>query len=177
MEALISPALLEMLKINGRLETDSERWQTPPEIWIPLHAEFKFDLDAFADDETKRLPRYMYDALGSAEWDGKVVFMNPPYGFKLERCVRRGADEADKGKTVVALIPFRCRGGWWHEAVLGRASEVRCIRKRVRFVQLNGARGEYTGACDSCIVVWHGGKAETKLTGFYPEPITSPKGE
>ncbi len=160
-----------------RVETDSERWQTPPEIWLPLHAEFNFDLDAFADETTKRLPRFMPDALGSEDWSGKAVFMNPPYGSKLAKCVKRGADEADKGKTVVAVIPFRCRGGWWHEAVLGRASEVRCVRRRVSFLRLDGTRGEHSMQCDTCIVVWHGGKAETKLTGFYPESKTNPKGE
>jgi phage N-6-adenine-methyltransferase len=146
--------------------SDKERWQTPPEIWNQIHAEFNFDLDAFADDVTKRVPRYMQDALGSQEWDGEVVWMNPPYGSKLAKCVARGADEADKGKTVVALIPFRCRGGWWHKSVLGRASEVRCIRKRVSFIRPDGSRGNHTGACDSCLVIWHGGKTETKLTSF-----------
>lgn len=46
----------------GRSVSDQERWQTPPEIWVPLHEEFGFDLDAFADAQTKRLPNYLTDA-------------------------------------------------------------------------------------------------------------------
>lgn len=147
--------------------SDHERWQTPPEVWNPLHAEFDFDLDAAADEVTKRLPNYLSDALGPEPWPGQRIWINPPYGKKLEPFVRRAADEADRGKIVVALIPFRCRGAWWHEAVLGRASEVRCIRKRVSFVRLDGSRGEFTGSCDSCIVIWNGrDPGLTTITGF-----------
>lgn len=144
-------------------EHPSERWQTPPEIFGPLMREFRFDLDAAADKVTRRVPKYLRDALDPADWPGKVIWMNPPYGRKLDPFVRRAADEADKGKTVVALIPFRCRAAWWHEAVLGRASEVRCVRKRIRFVRPDGSRGRFTGSCDSCIVVWRGWKGDDTI--------------
>ncbi len=146
--------------------SDAERWQTPPEIFDPLMAEFDFDLDAAADEHTKRVPMFLSDALGPNEWIGDRVWMNPPYGRKLEPFVRRAADEADKGKLVVALIPFRCRAAWWHESVIGRAAEVRCVRKRVRFVRLDGSRGKFTGSCDSCVVIWRGGLANTALVGW-----------
>lgn len=148
--------------------SDQERWQTPPEVWNPLHAEFRFDLDAFADAKTKRLPRYLKDALGPQEWPGRRIFMNPPYGHKLAKCVLRGAAEASRGKLVVAVIPLRGRGGWWHDAVIGKAREVRCVRKRVSFIRPDGKRGEFKGgSCDTAIVVWDGaGPHETKLLGF-----------
>jgi site-specific DNA-methyltransferase (adenine-specific) len=142
----------------------SERWQTPPEIFDPLMAEFKFDLDAAADYETKRAPRYLSDALNTDNWPGERIWLNPPYGRKLEPFVRRAAKEAAKGKLVVALIPFRCRAAWWHEAVIGAAIEVRCIRKRPKFLRADGSRPDLTGTCDSCIVVWDGnGVHETIL--------------
>ena len=147
---------------------NSERWQTPPEVFEPLMEEFGFDLDAAADGETKRVHRYLVDAMEEGGWPGKVVWMNPPYGRKLERFVRRAALEADLGKTVVALIPFRCRAAWWHECVLGRAAEVRCVRKRIKFVRLDGTRGKFTGSCDSCIVVWRGGRGTTAMLSFDP---------
>ena len=151
---------------------DFERWQTPPEIFEPLNEEFAFQVDAAADSVTTRCERFITDALGPNEWPGALIWLNPPYGRKLEPFVRRAADEADKGdtRTIVALIPFRCRAAWWHECVIGRAAEVRCVRKRIRFVRPDGSRGKSVGACDSCIVVWRGGKAETKLVGF--EPLT-----
>lgn len=142
-----------------------ERWQTPPEIFDPLMAEFNFDLDAAADEDTKRLPNFLSDSLSKEDWPGNRIWLNPPYGKKLESFVRRAADEADKGKLVVALIPFRCRAAWWHEAIIGRASEVRCVRKRIKFLRIDGSRGKFTGSCDSCIVIWRGERKVTVLTG------------
>lgn len=147
-------------------DAENEDWQTPPEVFDPLMAEFKFDLDAAAGYSTTRLDHFQFSALTDADWPGKRIWLNPPYGRKLEPFVRRAADEADKGKIIVALIPFRCRAAWWHEAILGRASEVRCVRKRIKFIRPDGTRGKFTGSCDSCIVVWRGYRTATQLTSF-----------
>lgn len=147
----------------------SDRWVTPPEIFDPLHAEFDFDLDAAADAETARLPRYLTDALRGVEWPGIRVWLNPPYGRQLEPFVRRAHAEAMLGKLVVALIPFRCRAAWWHECVIGDAAEVRCVRKRIRFLRPDGTRPRFTMGCDSCVVVWDGAPNPgdtTKLVGW-----------
>ena len=133
----------------------SERWCTPPEIFEPLMREFNFDLDAAADSETKRLPRYLWDAL-EIDWPGTKIWLNPPYGAKLAPFIIKAQAEAVKGKLVVALIPFRCRAAWWHDAVIGNAIEVRCVRQRVKFMRPDGTRGKFTGSCDSCIVIWNG---------------------
>lgn len=133
----------------------SDRWITPPEIFEPLAAEFHFDLDAAADSETTRCLRFLWDALPLDEWPGKSIWLNPPYGDQLEPFVRRAhAEWIRTGKTIVALIPFRCRAAWWHECVIGQAEEVRCVRKRIRFVRLDGTRPKLTGSCDSCVVIW-----------------------
>lgn len=132
----------------------TDRWITPPEIFDPLMREFNFDLDAAADSETHRVPLFLWDALVLDDWPGKRIWLNPPYGALLQPFVRKAYAEASKGKTVVALIPFRCRAAWWHECVIGRADEVRCIRKRIRFLRLDGTTPKFTGSCDSCIVVW-----------------------
>lgn len=153
----------------------TERWRTPPEIIHPLRVEFRFDLDAAADAELAVVPDYLTDALTVAEWPGSRIWLNPPYGRMLEPFVRRACAEAAKHKTVVALIPFRCRAAWWHEAVIGRAFEVRCVRKRIRFLRPDGSRPKLTGSCDSCVVVWlPGATAATRLTSWNPG---SPTGE
>ena len=135
-----------------------ERWCTPPEIFLPRMEEFQFDLDAAADWETKRwtLSNFSANSLGSGDWQGERVWLNPPYGRLLEPFVRRAQAEAFKGKIVAALIPFRCRAAWWHECVLYHAPEVRCYRKRIRFMRPDGTRGNSTMSCDSCLVVWRG---------------------
>ncbi len=144
-------------------------------------AEFGFDLDAAADAETTRLPRHLWDALTVDEWPGERIWLNPPYGKMLAPFVLRAAQEAAKDKLVVALIPFRCRAAWWHSAVLGKAKEVRCVRKRIKFIRPDGSRGAFTGSCDSCIVVWRGvnRSGSTLLNAFVPSvsPASATKEE
>lgn len=138
---------------------DFERWMTPPEVFEPLMREFNFDLDAAADSDTARVGRFINesaDAISLPDWEGTSIWLNPPYGRKLEPFVRKAASEAAKGKQVVALIPFRCRAAWWHECVIGCALEVRCVRKRIRFLRIDGSRPKLTGSCDSCVVIWNG---------------------
>lgn len=149
---------------KGVTMNDKERWCTPPEIFDPLMREFDFDLDAAADLETKRVPRFLAtdcSCLRDLAWPGQRIWFNPPYGRKLEPFVRRAYMEYavqsfDPDYVLTALIPFRCRAAWWHECVIGHAAEVRCFRKRIKFLRPNGTRGKYTMSCDSCLVIWRG---------------------
>lgn len=134
----------------------SDRWITPAWLFDPLMAEFNFDLDAAADAETARLPNYLTDALNVDVWPGERVWLNPPYGRMIAPFVRKAWEQAELGKLVVALIPFRCRAAHWHECVIGKATEVRCIRKRIKFQRPDGTTPTLTGSCDSCLVVWIG---------------------
>jgi phage N-6-adenine-methyltransferase len=133
----------------------SERWRTPPEIFDPLMTEFRFDLDAAADFDLSVCANSLQDALSAYSWPGQRIWLNPPYGLKLEPFVRRAhAEWKRRGKVIVALIPFRCRAAWWHECVIGQAEEVRCVRKRPHFLRPDGSRPKFTGSCDSCVVLW-----------------------
>ena len=147
------------LKRSAPPRLDKERWCTPPEIFDPLMKEFGFDLDAAADPQTFRFNRYLtseWDSLSGRQWPGEKIFLNPPYGRKLEPFVRRAFLEAQRGVLIAALIPFRCRADWWHSCVIGKAPQVRCFRKRIRFMRPDGSQGDYTMSCDSCLVVWRG---------------------
>jgi len=150
--------------VSGR----NDRWVTPPEIFEPLNAEFRFDLDAAADSETARLPNYLTDALNVTDWPGSRIWLNPPYGNLLAPFVRRAQAEAAKGKIVVALIPFRCRAAWWHETVIGKAVEVRCIRQRPKFLRPNGSRANLTDTCDSCLVIWDNRSTSQTIMRAFP---------
>ena len=145
-------------------------WRTPPEIYDPLNDEFHFDLDAAADATNTKCQSFLTDALSSGDWPGDRVWCNPPYGRMLDPFVRRCCAESRKGKLVVALIPMRVRAAWWHESVIGKAREVRCIRKRPRFIRPDGVQPKLTGTVDSCLVIWDGRDGGmfcyTRLTSF-----------
>jgi phage N-6-adenine-methyltransferase len=94
---------------NKRRRDDGGRndWRTPPELFRLLDMEFRFTLDAAADDENHLCERYLTEAEDalSADVADHVVWCNPPYG-DLAPWVTAFATWAIKGHcTVVALLP------------------------------------------------------------------------
>lgn len=124
-----------------------EDWETPPEIFAPLHAEFGFTLDAAANAVNAKTPAYISEDALEKMWRG-VVWLNPPYGKQIGKWVEKAFQESVcRGATVVCLLPARTDSGWWHD--YAERGERRFIRGRIRFV---GAR--YNAPFPSAIVVF-----------------------
>jgi phage N-6-adenine-methyltransferase len=137
----------------GRYNGNGRYWETPPEVFEPLHAEFKFTLDPCATTETAKCARYYTEAEDglSKDWSGERVYMNPPYGREIYAWTRKARDEAQRGALVVGLLPASCDLAWWHEDVIGHA-EVRFMRGRVQFLTDRQSRAH--GFFASVIVIW-----------------------
>jgi phage N-6-adenine-methyltransferase len=114
-------------------------WQTPEDVYEKLDAEFHFDFDPCPHNPS-------FDGL-TADW-GTSNFVNPPYGREIGKWIRKGYEEAQKGKRVVFLIPSRTDTAWWHDYVM-KAKEIRFIRGRIKF---NGAKT--SAPFPSCVVVF-----------------------
>lgn len=151
-----NPALLAgaRAKNNGRYNGNGRHWETPPEVFGPLNAEFAFTLDPCATPETAKCARFFTEAENGLEqdWGAERVFMNPPYGREIYAWTRKARESAEKGALVVGLLPASLDLSWWHDDVEGRA-EVRPIRGRVRF--LTGGPYRASGFFASVVVVWH----------------------
>lgn len=153
-----NPALLAGVraKNNGRYNGNGRHWETPPEIFGPLDAEFGFTLDPCATALTAKCLRYFTEAENGLvqSWAGERVFMNPPYGREIYAWTRKARMEAEAGALVVGLLPASTDLAWWHDDVVGRA-EVRYIRGRVRF--LTGGPYRASGFFASVVVIWRPG--------------------
>ena len=141
-------------KNNGRYNGNGREWATPPEVFQPLNAEFGFTLDACATAENAKVSRFFNEAVNGLQqdWAGERVWMNPPYGREIYAWTRKAREESRRGALVVGLLPASTDLAWWHEDVVGHASEVRWIRGRVRF--LTGGPYRASGFFASCVVVW-----------------------
>lgn len=100
---------------------------TPAAFFDALNAEFHFTLDAAASAENAKCDLYFgfgsdlgTDAL-EQDWggEGSVVWLNPPYSV-AGAFVAKAREEADKGATVVLLLPARTDTKWWHTWVWDR---------------------------------------------------------
>lgn len=99
----------------------SEHWATPRAVYDALNVEFKFDFDPCPLRGTENGLK--------AEWRGRRVFCNPPYGPGIGEWLRRGLD-AD---VAVFLLPARTDNRWFHDIAMPLSSEIRFLRGRLKF--------------------------------------------
>lgn len=138
---------------NGRYNGNGREWATPPDVFNPLHEEFGFTLDVCATDANAKCSRYFTEEMNGLEqdWRGETVWMNPPYGREIYAWTRKAREEA-RHAFIVGLLPASTDLAWWHEDVVGRASDVRYIRGRVRFLTDGPYRA--SGFFPSVVVIW-----------------------
>lgn len=117
----------------------SDEWETPPELFAKLDAEFHFTLDVAASPLNFKCQAYFspvqqQDGL-IRSWDGQVCWMNPPYGRAIGKWMAKAWLESAGGRaTVVCLVPARTDTRWWHDYVVGKG-EVRFLKGRVKFIK------------------------------------------
>lgn len=93
-------------------------WCTPPEVLDRVRRVGQIGLDpcwnpnAITDAGT-RLEGRNTDGL-SVPWSGHgLVYVNPPYGRKIGKWVRKCCDEARDGVEIIALLPARTDTRWF----------------------------------------------------------------
>jgi phage N-6-adenine-methyltransferase len=96
---------------------------TPQDFFDSLNAEFHFDLDAAASPLNHKCELYFGDgglAIDAIQEDwggeGTSVFLNPPYSH-AGAFIAKAREEADKGATVVMVLPVRSDTKYWHRYI------------------------------------------------------------
>jgi site-specific DNA-methyltransferase (adenine-specific) len=117
-----------------------DNWSTPIDVLEELDQELKFNFDPCPLNENPS-----FDGL-SLEW-GTSTFVNPPYS-KIKDWCKKAYEEAQKGKTIVMLIPSRTDTKYWHDYIM-KAKEIRFIKGRLKF---GGSKN--SAPFPSCVVVF-----------------------
>ena len=133
----------------------TDEWETPQALFDELNAEFRFQWDAAATRDTGKCGPFTYfgpdhvigewrDALAGSwvclpDSDTRRFWLNPPYS-QCRAFIAKAAEEAQKGATVVCLVPSRTDTRWWHDHVWDRdrhqprpGVEVRFLKGRLKF--------------------------------------------
>ncbi len=114
----------------------TSEWETPQDFFDKLNAEFNFTLDPCATRENAKCAKYFTvedDGL-KQDWQGEIVFCNPPYGRAIKDWVKKCYEESRKeNTTVVMLIPARTDTKHFHEYIYHKAKEIRFIKGRLKF--------------------------------------------
>lgn len=159
---------------NGRYNGNGREWATPPEIFDPLHEEFRFTLDVAASQSNTKCLQFFTEAEDglSLPWTGERVWMNPPYGREIYAWTRKARIESERAEVIVGLLPASTDLAWWHEDVLPYAASVRYLRGRVRFLTDGPYRA--SGFFPSVVVVWNRHRCELVPDGAEAERAVTP---
>ena len=124
----------DMDKVLFSSKTDL--WSTPQDFFDKLNKEFNFTLDPCATDSNHKCGKYFTiddDGL-KQNWEGNIVFCNPPYGREIYKWVEKCYNESKKKRTtVVMLIPARTDTRYFHEFIYHKAKDIRFIKGRLKF--------------------------------------------
>jgi len=106
-------------------------WETPDDLFNKLNDEFGFTLDVCANETNKKCEVFFSesDDAFTKDWNG-VCWMNPPFK-NTKKWVIKALGEAQKGATVVCLIPAITNTHWWHDYAM--KGEVRFVLGRPIF--------------------------------------------
>lgn len=118
--------------IKNKFQSKNQEWETPDDIFLPLHREFNFTLDVAANEVNHKCAHYFtpeIDGIGQ-DWSNNICWMNPPYN-ETSRWVKKAFDESKRGATVVCFIQARTNTNWWHDYCM--KGEVRFIKGRPKF--------------------------------------------
>lgn len=145
------------------LSAETNEWATPMALFRQLDAEFDFQLDVAAADWNKKCERYLTKEQNALALDWSIrcdedrsIWCNPPYGRDVGKFVERAyrtafPSGANQPRRVVCLVFSRTDTKWWVRYAM-RASEIRFITGRLKFVREDGHTGPATAA--SCLIIF-----------------------
>jgi phage N-6-adenine-methyltransferase len=133
----------------------NNEWSTPQYLFDELNQEFNFNMDVCADYWNHKCKNFFdIEANGlNQSWVG-TCWMNPPYDKTIKYWIQKAYEESLKGVTTVALIPSRTETIWFHDYCLKSNVEIRFIKRRVNFTDINGKSGR--PRFGSAIVIFKG---------------------
>lgn len=142
-----------MENIQVMFSSKDDKWSTPQDFYDELNAEFGFTLDPCADDSNHKCNKYYTEEDDGLlqDWEGEIVFCNPPYGKAIKDWVRKAYIEGCKpNTTVVMLIPARTDTIYFHKYIYHKA-EIRFLKGRLKF-----GNSKNSAPFPSMVVVYRG---------------------
>jgi phage N-6-adenine-methyltransferase len=121
-------------RMSVHFSSKTDDWATPLEFFETINDEFSLLLDVCASEQNAKLPLYWTketDGL-KADWSGKRVWCNPPYGSEIGKWVAKAATGG--AELCVCLLPARTDTRWFHNYIYNNAqAEVRFVKGRLKF--------------------------------------------
>ena len=132
MVGVICLNLTSRVQVKQVLPDFFEKWPTPGSLLYATRRQIE-DVIAPLGMQKVRSERIYRMSEQFKDWDGEIVFMNPPYGREISTWIRKAYLESLKpGTRVVCLIPARTDTRYWHEYCM-KAKEIHFVKGRLKF--------------------------------------------
>lgn len=139
--------------VNMNCDSGEKTWLTPN--WL-IRALEDFDLDPCCPDggmpwrtASEMITKSQNGLL--ADWEGKRVWLNPPYGKDAWPFFKKMVERKTGGG--IALVFARTDTSLWQELIFPHATAILFLRGRLRFCRQDGTPGE-TATAPSALVAY-----------------------
>lgn len=103
--------------LKALFSSNKDFWETPQKLFNQLDEIFHFELDAAANKENTKCPRFITHEQNSLiqPWAkmANVIYLNPPYTGTMRTWMMKVVKEAEQGATIVCLIAARLESKWF----------------------------------------------------------------
>lgn len=154
--------------VNMNCDSGEKTWLTPN--WL-IRALEDFDLDPCCPDggmpwrtASEMITKSQNGLL--ADWEGKRVWLNPPYGKEAWPFFKKMVERKTGGG--IALVFARTDTSLWQELIFPHATAILFLRGRLRFCRQDGTPGE-TATAPSALVAFSNDDAA--LLGTLSDPM------
>jgi hypothetical protein len=103
------------------------------------------------------------------DWNGRTIFVNPPYGKAREPWVQKCIDAGALGQRVILLIPAATDTRIFQKAV-STSTAVVFVRGRLKFGTLRPNRRQHAASHPSALIGWNTHLHACERLGWRVEP-------
>lgn len=114
--------------------SNSCEWETPQYLFDELDKEFSFTLDPCASKQNAKCKKYYTKEDNGLlqDWNGEIVFCNPPYGKDIYKWVEKCYNHHIDGGKSVLLLPVRTDTKYFHKFIYN-IDNIRFLKGRLKF--------------------------------------------
>ena len=155
---------------------DKKDWNTPPKYITPITEFFggKIDLDPCSNENSmvnaEKEFIYPYQNGLTDKWEGKTIFVNPPYGRDKGNTLYDWLDKSIKclpESEIIFLIPVATNTKHFKEIIFKQYNMI-CFLSDTRLKFYNGGNEDKKGAPMACCLCYKGNRLDEFKQIFEP---------
>lgn len=151
---------------------DHDCYETPEWLFDYYNKQYKFQLDAAANESNSKCLFYFKDAL-TVEWGlyASSIWCNPPYSDQ-KTWIKKAYKEAKKHNITVVLLVMAPNGGmYYHDYVFGHASKIVFFGGRISFLNPLTKQPDKSNRFGSVLVVYEKDNIDNGTTVVTSQPL------